>query len=74
MFTLFYWLLAGYPASLGFPPSLTASLWYFLKLYNVFNDNVVDPLNLMGLRRQADRQHYVISRHLWRHRTSSGSF
>ena len=28
----------------------------------------------MGLRRQADRQHYVISRHLWCHRTSSGSF
>ena len=30
----------------------------------------VDPLNLVGLRRQADSQHYVISRH----RTSSGSF
>ena len=36
--------LAGYPASLEFPPSLqpslTASLWYFLKLFNVFDDNV----------------------------------
>ena len=30
----------------------------------------VDPLNLVGLRRQSDRQHYVISRH----RTSSGTF
>ena len=48
----------GARAKLGFPPS------------NVFNDNVVDPLNLVGLRRQSDSQHYVISRH-W---TSSGTF
>ena len=25
--------------------------------------NSIDPLNLVGLRRQSDRQHYVISRH-----------
>ena len=42
LFGRFHWswchyiLLADHLASLGFPPSLTASLWYFLKRFNVF--------------------------------------
>ena len=59
------------------PPSLPPSLPYCLPLIDAAwrkAERWIDPFNLMGLRRQADRQHYVISRHLWHHRTSSGSF
>ena len=54
---IYTYILAGYPASLG-------------RKGGGGREGTVDPLNLVGLRRQSDRQHYVISRH----RTSSGNF
>ena len=58
----YYHTLAGYPASLGFPPSLqpclTASLWYFLKLYNVFN-------RVVTMHRCIDASRYLVRRYAY---------